>query len=182
MTTVSTERAWTGGRPLREALLGDLEWRRPGIFSRVLSLEAGSERLAALRWDRWFSFEAVAESADGRWIIGRRRRSGRGEYVVRDAPSGVEIAAFRRSWRGTGVVRFASGPEFHWRREGFWRPRYFWATENGRALLSYRAVISPARVYDMEVDPAARSVAELPVLVLLGGYVMALVSRETRAH
>ena len=60
MATTTADRVWTGGRPLREALLGDLGWRRPGVFSRELILEAGSERLASLLWKKRFSFEAHA--------------------------------------------------------------------------------------------------------------------------
>jgi hypothetical protein len=113
LSPVTAERVWTGGRPLREALLGDLAWHRPRMFSREIILEAGSEQVARLRWEKWFSFEAVAESADGRWIIGRRRGASlRGDHIVRDAASGAEVAGFKRSaWRGTGVVRFASGVE-----------------------------------------------------------------------
>jgi len=178
----TAERVWAAGRPLREALLGDLVWRRPGVFSRELILEAGSEELAALRWEKRFSFEAVAESADGLWIIGRRRSASLlGDHVVRDPASGAEVAAFKRGWRGTGVVRFASGAAYHWRREGFWRPRYFWAAEDGRPLLSFRTVLAFERRYEMDVDPTARSLAELPVLVLLGGYVMALISSQRSA-
>lgn len=170
------------GRPLREALLGDLVWRRPGVFSRDLILEAGSEELAALRWEKWFSFEAVAESADGLWVIGRRRSASLlGDVVVRDPASATEVAAFKRSWRGTGVVRFASGAEYQWGREGFWRPRYFWAAEIEQPLLTFRTVLGFGRSYEMDVDPSARSLAELPVLVLLGGYVMAMISAERRA-
>jgi hypothetical protein len=33
----------------------------------------------------------------------------------------------------------------------------------------------------MDVDPSARSLAELPVLVLLGGYVMAMISAQRGA-
>jgi hypothetical protein len=182
VASATVERAWTGGRPLREALLGDLVWRRPGVFSRELILEAGSEELAALRWEKWFSFEAVAESADGLWLIGRRRSASLlGDVVVRDPGSGIEVAAFKRSWRGTGAVRFASGAEYRWGREGFWRPRYFWAAESGSPLLSFRTVVGFGRRYEMDVDPSARSLAELPVLVLLGGYVMALMSAQRHA-
>jgi len=171
-----------GGRPLREALLGDLIWRRPSVFSRELILEAGSEELAALRWEKWFSFDAIAESADGLWTIGRRRSASLfGDYVVRDPASGDEVAGFKRSWRGTGVVRFASGAEYPWNREGFWHPRHFWAAEDGRPLISFRSVLGFGRSYEMDVDPPARSLAELPVLVLLGGYVMALISARRKA-
>lgn len=172
----------TGGRPLREALIGDLAWRRPRVFGRDLILEAGSEQIAGLRWEKWFSFEAHAESADGRWIIGRRRAGSlRGDHVVRDAGTGAEVAEFKRSWRGTGVVRFASGVEYRWAREGFWRPRYFWATGDGRPLMTFRTALGFGRNYEMEVDPAARSLEELPVLTLLGGYTMAMIAAQRAA-
>lgn len=182
MAPATTERIRTGGRPLREALLGDLAWRRPGMFSRELVLEAGSETLARLRWEKWFSFEALAESADGRWIIGRRRAASlRGDHIVRDAATGAEVAAFQRGWRGTGVVRFDSGVEYRWEREGFWRPRYFWAAEPGRPLMTFRAVLGFGRSYEMEVDAAARELDELPVLTLLGAYTMAMISAQRAA-
>ena len=169
------------GRPLREALLGDLAWRRPGVFSRRLDLEAGSERLAGLRWEKWYSFEAVAESADGRWIIGRKGSVVSRDYRARDAASGAEVAAFTRNWRGFGFARFASGAEYRWRHEGFWRRRYFWADADGRPLITFRTVFRLGRTYEMEADPAARPLDELPVLVLLGGYVMAMISASRSA-
>jgi hypothetical protein len=176
------ERVWTGGRPLREALLGDLSWRRPGVFSRELILEAGSEQVAGLRWQKIFGFEAAAESADGRWSIGRRRAASlRGDHIVRDAESGAEVAAFTRSWRGKGVVRFASGVEYRWEREGFWNPRYFWATEDQHPLITFRTVLGFGRSYEMDVDPAARKLDELPVLTLLGGYTMAMITAQRAA-
>ena len=179
---MTAERVWTGGRPLRDALLGDLAWRRPGIFSRELVLEAGSDQVARLCWGRWFTFEATAESADGRWSIGRRRGAWlRGDRVVRDAGSGAEVAEFKRNWRGKGVVRFASGAEYLWGWEGFWSPRYFWMAEDRRPLMTFRAVVGFGREYTMEVDPAARNLPELPVLTLLGGYTMVLISAQRAA-
>ena len=92
------------------------------------------------------------------------------------------MASFQRSWRGAGTLAFGSGQRYRWRREGFWRPRYLWTTEgDDRPLLTFRAVIALHKTYEMEADPAARTLAELPVLVLLGGYVMALISAQRSA-
>jgi hypothetical protein len=152
------------------------------VFGRELILEAGSERLAVLRWAKWFSFEAVATSADGRWIMGRGRGASLlGAHLVRDAASGVEVASFKRGWRGTGAVRFATGAGYRWEREGFWHPRHFWASADGRPLITFRSVLGFGRSYEMGVDPAARDLAELPVLVLLGGYIMAMISAQSHA-
>ncbi len=182
MTPMSSDRVWTGGRPLREALLGDLSWRRPGVFSRELILEAGSEQVAGLRWAKIFSFEAVAESADGRWNIGRKRAASLlGDHIVRDAASGAEVAGFKCNWRAKGVVRFASGVEYRWECEGFWHPRCFWATEDRHPLITFRPVLGFGRSYETEVDAAARKLDELPVLTLLGGYAMAMITAQRAA-
>jgi len=178
MATVTSERVWTG-RPLRETY-GDFAWRRPTLLSREMILEAGSETLASLRWDKWYSFDAVAESADGRWRLHRRRLiSVLSSCVVTEAATGAEVATFQRNWRSTGEVRFASGSQFHWGFEGFWRRTYFWADGSGTQLMTMRSVLGfGLHRYEMSVDPAARSLAELPVLVMLGGYVMAMLSRR----
>lgn len=182
MATAEAAVPWTGGRPLRDALLGELLWRRSGSFGRELILEAGSERLASLRWEKWFSFQAIASCADGGWIISSRRSfSLRGEEVVRDATSEAEVAAFKSRWTGTGVARFASGAEYPMEREGFWRPRYFWADAERKPLITFRPLMGFRRSYEMTVDPAARRLAEIAVLVLLGAYVMAMISARSRS-
>jgi len=177
VATSTAERVWTGGRPLREAY-GEWVWRRPALFHRELVLEAGSEPLASLRWDRWYSWDATAESADGRWHVKRQRSIWTMTGVaVKEAATGTEVATFQRRWQGTGEVRFATGAQYGWRFEGFWRRIYSWADASGTRLVTIRSVIGfGGHRYEMSVDPAARSLAELPVLVLLGGYVMALLS------
>ena len=179
---MTTTGVWTGGRPLREAY-GDLLWRRPSMLGRDLVLEAGSETLASLHWEKWYRFEALGQSADGRWLLARHRTGSlMGGCVVRDATTGNEVATFKRSWRGTGAVSFASGVEYAWQREGFWRPHYFWMSQDGRPLVTFKSLLSFGKSYEMTVDQAARERAELPVLVLLGSYIMAMVSRQHNAH
>ena len=183
MTTTTAARVWTGGRLLRDAY-GDMVWRRPSLLGRELILEAGSEALARLSWAKWYSFDAVGESADGRWLLERRRSitvlSG---CIVKEAATGEEVASFQRSWRSTGEARFASGIQYGWRYEGFWRRTYYWADEAGSRLVTFQSVFGfPGHRYEVGVDPAARSRAELPVLVLLGGYVMSMLTRRRHSH
>jgi len=182
VATTSAVRVWTGVRPLREAF-GDLIWSRPRLWRRELVLEAGSERLASLVWPKVFGYEAVAESADGRWILTRHRAvSLLGGCLVRDAATGAEVATFRRSWRSTGTVRFASGAEYTWAREGFWRAKHFWMGPDQRPLVTFQSQLGWQRVYEMTVDPAARALSDLPVLVLLGAYAMSLASSGKHGH
>jgi hypothetical protein len=146
-------------------------------------LEAGSEQLASLHWDKWYSFDAVAESGDGRWQVHRLRSIWAMTGVaVKEAATGAEVATFQRHWRGTGEVRFTTGAQYGWRFEGFWRRTYSWTDASGVQLVTLRSVGFGGYRHEMSVDPAARSLAELPVLVLLGGYVMALLAARRRSH
>ncbi len=172
-----------GTRPLRDSLYGDLFWSRPAFFRRELQLEAGSELLARLRWEKMLSFEAVGESADGRWIFGRHRLGSlRGQVLVRDAATRTLVATFIRSWRGTGTLRFVSGAEYRWEREGFWRTRLFWSSAQQERLVTYASRFGWHSRYLMEVDPGAHRAEELPVLVLLGAYLMSMISHQKSAH
>lgn len=175
--------AWTNTRPLRTSLFGDLVWRRPHALRRDMILEAGSEQLAMLRWEKLFSLQATATCADGRWLIGRHGIAALREQVtVRDAAGDATVATFDRHWRGTGVVKFESGAEYQWQRVGFWKPRWFWSSAAKEQLLTFRSVIGFNTRIEMEADPAVHALDELPVLVMLGAYLMAVVIRRRHAH
>jgi hypothetical protein len=178
----TAEGTWTTTRSLRNSLYGDLVWRRPHVMRRDMVLEAGSEQLAMLRWEKAFSLQATAISADGRWTIGRKGMIAlRRQVEVSDAASGASLATFDRHWRGSGVVRFATGAEYRWQRAGFWRPRWSWSSAEKEQLLVFRSHALVSRV-DMETDPAVQTLAELPVLVVLGAYLMAVMVRRGHAH
>jgi hypothetical protein len=177
--TVTTDAALAGARPLRP-VYGDLNGVRPGVFARELQLEAGSERLAVLRWEKVLGTAADAESGDGRWRIARRGPLAM-QFVVRDAASDAEVATMTRNWRGRGEARFASGTGFKWDREGFWRSEHFWTSATGERLITWRTRIGWTTRYEMEVMEGARRLPELPVLVLLGTYVMVMMSRQRHA-
>ncbi len=183
MTAATDRGELFGARPLRERLYGDLVWSRPGVFSRQMRLEAGSELLAVLRWERLLSFEAVAETGDGRWIIGRHATgTPRWQVVARDARSLAEVATYTHSWRGPRAAHFASGAQFTWEREGFWRPTYFWSSAQQPRMIGFKRTMGWKHSVEMSVDPSAHGIAELPVLVLLGAYLMAMIATQSHAH
>jgi len=174
----ATDAVRLGTRPLRDSLYGDLVWSRPHLFRRELLLEAGSEVLAAVRWEKVLSFEAVGESAESRWIFARK--GGLRERVeVRNPVTREVVATFAATWRGTGTLRFTSGAEFTWNREGFWRTRRFWSSSQQERLIVYALRMGWRTRYELEVGPGALRVEELPVLVLLGAYLMAMDSRKS---
>jgi hypothetical protein len=178
-----SEDTWIPSRSLRDSLYGDLVWHRPHALRRDLVLESGSERLALLRWEKIFSMEAVAICADGRWRMGRHYIAPlRAQVAVRDAATDAVLATFTREWHGPGEVRFADGAVYRWRRSGFWRPLWFWSSDQSEQIVAYRSVLGFTRRFEMEVDSGASRVNELPVLVVLGAYLMALLAARRHAH
>ena len=106
----------------------------------------------------------------------------RGQVVVRDADTQAQLATFQRHWRRTGILRFVSGAEYRWEREGFWRTRFFWSSARQERLVAYASRFGLHSRCEMEVDPGAHRLHELPVLVLLGAYLMSMVSRQSSVH
>jgi hypothetical protein len=178
----SRDGAWSATRPLRESLLGELVWRRPHALRRDLVLEAGSEQLAMLRWEKLFSLEAAAICADGRWIIGRRGPIAlKSQVVMRAHGEDEPVATFDRDWRGTGILRLPSGAEYRWRRTGFWRSSWFWSSHLKERLIAFRSRLRFKPSFEMEVDPAVRRLDDVPVLVLLGAYLMTVMVTRRRS-
>ncbi len=167
-------------RPLRDSLRGDLLWVRPELFRRGFQLTAGSEVIAAIHRRGWLRARAVAESADGRWIL--ERRGWRRAAVVREAEGTAETARFEARWLGGGTLRFASGPEYRWTRSGLWRPQWAWAPPGGSPVIAFRRVLSLRGGCEMEVQPQALPLAELPVLVVTGAYLTLVAPHRARAH
>ena len=179
-----TETNRVGVRPLRDSLYGDLTWRRPALLRRELLLEAGSEVVARLRWESPWRTEALGETADGRWAIARQGiASLHPQVIVRDAATQALVATYTSErWRHTGVLRFAAGAEYRWRREGFWRAVRIWSSADAERLVAFRMRLGWSRRYEMEVDPGALRVPALPVLVLLGAYLMSVMTAHSHAH
>ncbi len=179
------ETAWRTARSLRDSLYGDLVWslaHAMRIVQRDLVLESGSERLALLRREKLFRLEVIAVCADGRWRISRQGIGRRANVVVRDAATDAPVATFTRHWRGPGEVQFESGARYAWGRSGFLRAVWFWSQDSDTKLIAYSWVVSFKRLFTMEVDPGAHRRAELPVLVLLGAYLMMAAAGRQHAH
>jgi hypothetical protein len=166
--------------PLREALTGDLAWRRPTWLSRSIELVSDTRVLARLDYHGVLRSGAIGRTAEGTWTLAREGFF-RYPFVVREAASGQEVARFERQWIGRGTLRFASGAEYKWSSRGAFRPTWFWAVPNGDDLMRYRTVFDWTRRIAFEVEPTALRLAELPVLALTGAHLMIMIHRA-RAH
>ena len=120
-------------------------------------------------WEPPFRPEGHATPADGEWIFRGPRFLDRRIAVVGKNPI-RDIALLNLNWRWRGTVRFSDGRSFLWHpAKG---PDYVLATSAGVPLLRTRPT-SPSlekSIGRVQIEPAAASLNELSLLVLLSWY------------
>ena len=187
-------------RLIQEAADQELVWQQPTAMKEHYELRAGDEVLATLQWHRsWSSTLVTARTAEEAWTF---KRSGfwQQRIGVRLLDSEREVATFKPDWAGNGVLTIEGGRTFRWVGKGFWGLEKLWQErEDAPPLIGFkhlgalktaaRVVLSPTaaalpettQLDDLyrplapdEMGPLSESLAELPLLVTLGFYLMVL--------
>ena len=166
-------------RDIKEFTGQHLVWEKPRAMSKEFELRAGEEVLATLKWSKgWWSTLAEAASAGGKWTF---KRSGflKSKTTARLPGSESDLATFEQNWRGAGILQLSSGSTYRWEKDAFWGARFAWKDATGNPLVRfrYRALKSG----EVEVTPSAASVSDLPLLVVLGWYVLVSSVQESVA-
>ena len=166
--------------PLHQVVDRELTWVQSGAFSRRHELRAGDETIAALWHPKPIGSLALGEAAEGRWTF---KRSGflRPRVSVRVEGTEQDLLVVEMIWSGGGRFRLASGERFRWGCSSFWRMEWEIGREDGPALLTIANQLAPKMKARLIIDPAARRMPELPVLVLLGWYLMVLAFEDSAA-
>ena len=157
-----------------------LEWLPAKKRGRAYELRAEGEVFGTLRWPRWFSARAEPESADGRWDFASKGFWNRRTVACAPA-SEVELAVFVHQWVGCGNLQLADGRRFRWASQGFWRPKWFFEDEAGRVPVRLSRISFLGNRTRVEIDLATCSHPEISLLVLLGGYLMDMKTRDGAA-
>jgi hypothetical protein len=153
-------------------------WVQPKACERRYELRSGQELFATLSWEVGGGAVATAASAGSCWTfkqVGLHNR----HVTVREAGTGMNVAVYRPRWLGDGSVQFSDGRVYRWRSEDFWATHWCFHDNSGNALLSFQRRVehvsqsalfrAPALV---EVHSVGLALAELPLLMLLGWYVL----------
>lgn len=158
-----------------------LTWVQPTVSRGDYELHAGNDLVAVLHFrNSWgFSSFATGESADGCWMIrlaGLWPRS----LTIRPCNADNEVARFRYRKNGfEGIVEFVDGRKLLFLRTAR-RVREF-QSESGETLVRFISTPGWARRSStVEIQPIAATMAELPWLLMLGWYVMALAPSNVR--
>jgi hypothetical protein len=168
-------------KAIREVAEGVLRWTQPTALKREFELRAGDEVVGTLRWQKAFGSLALAEAAGGVWTF---KRCGflRPNVTVRLPGSETEAAVFKPGWGGEGTLRLADGRCYQWQHTSFWRFEWAFANEAGEPLVHFKPEYAFLKhAAGVKLEPGAASIPDLPLLTLLGWYLMVLMSEDAGA-
>jgi hypothetical protein len=165
---------------LKDAMGVDLYWEQPKLSQQNFVLRSADDSFAQLNFVSTFNSTARATTADGGWVI---KQSGffSNQVNLRLEDSQVELASYQPNWLGTsGEIQFSMGVKYRWNVVGATGSR-FNISMDGNELITY---ISGARdrkfsnlfkqQAQMVMAADAWQINDLPVLVLLGWYLVIL--------
>lgn len=141
-------------------------------------LLAGDELVATLRFRSAFGTFATAESEDGCWTF---KRVGflQTRVTVRAWGKDTDIAVFRHNtWRDGGTLELPDGHKFQ-ATTNFWQTQYEFQTEAGEPLIRFRQGGVIRASAQVEIQPKAIKLPELPWMVMLGWYLAVMMRMDS---
>lgn len=168
-------------KSMREFPDRELKWTQPKLLKGYFELLCGDDRIGTLRWEKSFGWLATAEVSEGQWTFERSFRGGFLPHVtVRESGSAETIAMFEANWSG-GSLQYRGGQRIRWvfsvqKWTSLLRHyRGCWVSENGLEIARFS---HPLRIMKhegrLEVSTHGAGLPELPLLALLGWYLMSL--------
>lgn len=160
---------------------------RPIVWSGrwEYELRAGSDVIGTLRIKEKSCVRAVAETSEGRWEF-RRVWWPRAKVRVLPVNSGFDIGVLRHRWlEKRSCLEFPYGQVFFWVPVNLWETECVFTTRYGDPLLSFKRQSSPFITLmsgpgrsrgNMTIEVQAFGIPELPLLTMLGCYLMVIES------
>jgi hypothetical protein len=161
-------------RALDEVASSELVW----IQSHGLNFElrAGDEIVGSLRWERYA--HATAETAAQQWNF-NREGFWRTRITVRAPGAETNFAVFYPRWLGGGTLEGQPGRPLRMVSRSWWRAQWDWVDEVGQPLVHIKNQGKWFEVkYRVVIEQQAVALPEMPLLVMLGLYVIVLRSMD----
>ncbi len=158
-----------------------LRWMRTAKEPPEFMLLAGDRPLAHLRWTRPGGSLAAAETSAASWSL---KRGGflTPHVTIRDASGRADVGRLEVHLR-QGTFDLVGGRSFRLRRAGLLVPAWQVTDASGALLAHIEPVREKARLEggSVEVEPAGRTLPDLPLLLVVGWYFIVLAWFEDEA-
>ena len=155
-----------------------LEWIQIGKFKREFELKSAEGLFGKLKWEKAFGSLASAVTTEGDWTF---KRAGflNPRVSVRIPGSDKDIAIFKPSWTGNGILEFDTGTRFKWENKNFFRTEWVFVDQNEMNVLSIK--MKPGLLKTSARVEILRDVPEVSLLASLGMYLIILMRDDSAA-
>lgn len=155
-----------------------LKWEQPSALKMKYELRTdGGELAATLHFRNSFGSFATAESADGCWTF-KRIGFFQTKVTIRPCGSDNDIGIFKNNTcSGGGALELADGQTFR-AANNFWQTKFGFETESGQKLIAFEKSGLIHLSATVEIQPSAVSMAELPLMVTLGCYLIVMMNMD----
>lgn len=165
-------------RKLAELINRELKWTQPSALKMHYELHAGEEHAATLHFRSSYGSFAMGASADGCWTF---KRAGffQTRLTIRACNEDTDIAVFRNNtWSGGGTLELPGGRKLL-ATTNLWQTNLEFKTESGETLLRFKSGGLIHLSASVELQPEAVGLAELPLLVMLGWYLIVMLHTDS---
>ena len=155
-----------------------LKWEQPSALKMEYEMRTGDGELAAtLRFRSSCGSFATADSADGCWTF-KRVGFWKTRVTARVCGSDDDIAIFQNNtWSGGGTLELSNGQTFR-ATTNSWQTKFGFETEAGEQLIKFETSGLLHLSAAVEIQPSFISLAELPLLVMLGFYLIVMMQMD----
>jgi hypothetical protein len=155
----------------------ELLWTPSPGQKKTYELRAGEDIAATVRFER--SSLATAEVASASWTF-KREGFWHPRVTVRLPGSATDLAIFRPGWSGAGTLELSPSRQVHWKSASFWQSSWDWQELDGRPLVHFKGRHKWTKMEaEVAIETMATGLAELPLLVALGWYLLVLLAQDT---
>ncbi len=168
-------------KPFREIDYPAVEWA--GRWEYVL--RSGQTIIGTIYLKDDFRGQAVAESAEGRWLF-ERKWFPTERVMLRHADSHTDVAVLRNTRiRKKASLEFRYGQTFYWVPGNVWRTNCFFTNAYGEPLVHFNRKSNPFAIFlvpkgeskgRVHIEHSPLLMNEISLLTLLGCYLMILES------
>jgi hypothetical protein len=162
---------------LRHSTKGPILWSQPKAMRREYELTNGDDAVGHLRFQKSCGSLAIAEVGSRKWTF-KREGFLNPSVTVRPSDSDQNLAVFRPSWTGSGMLEFSDGHRVQWRCRNFWGSEWCFL-QNDQPVISFKQHTGIAKVSArLAVEPATATADDLSLLAALGWYLMLLTAQD----
>ena len=157
-------------------------WTQPRALVQEFVLTGGGRTLATLRWSRAFGSLAEGRMGADTWTF-KRVGFWKPAVTIRRPESGdADVGRFTLDWGG-GQLELRDGGRYRWDQVTFWKGIWAFFDASGREKVV--EFLPQNRMLEMSmmlrVEPGHESCRDLPLLMLLGWYLIVMAAQDDTA-